>query len=130
MWLAKTRDARSFPTYFSHHDDENTKGRYFWYRCFIEEDEDSEVAASLFDKAGHDRQKFQGWPLTHDSVDFSEAMGGVIAGGTFLRIIVFESPVLTIYVGAASERTFSMGNDIGKVVSVILSQWLNVSWTT
>ena len=33
-----------------------------------------------------------------------------------------------IIIDAASERTFSMmGNDIGKVVSVILSQWLNVS---
>ena len=28
---------------------------------------------------------------------------------------------------AASGRTFSMGNNIGKVLSVILSQWLNCS---
>ena len=28
---------------------------------------------------------------------------------------------------AASERTFSTGNNIGKVLSGILSQWLNVS---
>ena len=27
-------------------------------------------------------------------------------------------------------RTFSMGNNIGKVLSVIISQWLNVSGTT
>ena len=31
---------------------------------------------------------------------------------------------------AASERTFSMGNNIGKVLSVILSQWINVSVVT
>ena len=42
------------------------------------------------------------------------------------------SAVMKIYVrmshsNAASERTFSMGNNIGKVLSVILSQWLNVS---
>ena len=29
--------------------------------------------------------------------------------------------------GRASERTFSMWNNIGKVLSVIPSQWLNVS---
>ena len=51
-------------------------------RCFIKEDEDSEEAASLFDKAGHDRQKFQGWSLCHDCVDFSEAIDGGIARNT------------------------------------------------
>ena len=31
------------------------------------EDEHSEEAASLFGKAGQDRQKLQGWPLCHDN---------------------------------------------------------------
>ena len=44
--------------------------------------------------------------------------------------------VMNIYVSlrisqnkSASERTFSNWNNIGKALSVILSQWLNVSWT-
>ena len=61
-------------------------------------------------------------------VDFSEAMGGGIAGGAFLRIRVGRlDDLLYGFPHAASERTFSMGNNIGKVLSVILSQWLNDS---
>ena len=53
--------------YCSDHDDENMKARHFGERCFRKEDEDSKEAALLFDKAGHGRQNFQGWPLCHDS---------------------------------------------------------------
>ena len=50
-------------------------------------------------------------------------MADGIAGGESLRIRVGRLDDLD----AASERNFSMGNSIGKVLSVILSQWLNVS---
>ena len=70
-------------------------------------------------------------------VDFSEAMGGANAR-TGEHPFEFGSAVLTIYVHfctpilahAAWQRTFSMRNNAGKVLSDILSQWLNVSWTT
>ena len=48
-------------------------------------------------------------------------MGGDIAGGASLRIRVGRLDDICTYIDAASERTFSTGNNIGKVLSVILS---------
>ena len=56
-----------------------------------------------------------------------------IAEGASLRKHVRPTSAVIYYIGlrmphsnAASEGTFSMANNIGKVLSVILSQWLNV----
>ena len=104
-WLARTRDyilqfyACWFPTYFSHHDDANMKARHFWDWCFIKEDEDSKEAASLFDKAGHDRQKFQEWPLCHDSsVSTFQKRWVAVVPEPGEHPFEFGSAVLTIYI--------------------------------
>ena len=102
----------------------------------MKEDEDSKEAASLFDKAGHDRQKFQEWPLCHDSsVSTFQKRWVAVMPEPGEHPFEFGSAVLTIYVHtckpilahAAWQRTSSMRNNAGKVLSDILSQWLNVS---
>ena len=50
-----------------------------------------------------------------------------ILSKSYIGAYVFRRTDGEPYSNAASERTFSMGNNIGKVLSVILSQWLNVS---
>ena len=96
MWLARTRDyilqfyACSFPTYFSHHDDANNGSPTFLRRIDVSSKKmhDSKEAASLFDKAGDDRQKIQRWPLCHDSSvsTFQKRWMAVLQRGASLRI--------------------------------------------
>ena len=83
-----------------------------------------EEAASLFDKTGQDRQKLQGWQLCHDSPvsTFQKRWVAVLQGSIPSKSCTDGEP----HSNAASERTFSMGNNIGKALAV-LSQWLNVS---
>ena len=63
-------------------------------------------------------------------VNFSEAMGGGIAEGHPYEIVFVGRRRIGLRMphnNAAPERTFPMANNIGKVLSVILPHWLNVS---